>query len=46
LPAAAAGTPRVANRLLRRARDFAEVRAAGRITREVAQESPAHARRG
>jgi len=33
------GTPRVANRLLRRARDFAEVRAAGRITRAVAQES-------
>ena len=33
------GTPRIANRLLRRARDFAEVRAAGRITREVAQES-------
>jgi len=33
------GTPRVANRLLRRARDFAEVRAAGRITREVAQDS-------
>ncbi len=33
------GTPRVANRLLRRARDFAEVRAAGRITREVAQEA-------
>src|ERR1700755_3642357 len=33
------GTPSVANRLLRRARDFAEVRAAGRITREVAQES-------
>jgi len=32
-------TPRVANRLLRRARDFAEVRAAGRITRAVAQES-------
>ena len=30
------GTPRVANRLLRRVRDFAEVRAAGRITREVA----------
>src|SRR6266403_1863114 len=27
------GTPRIANRLLRRARDFAEVRAAGRITR-------------
>src|SRR5271169_4748301 len=33
------GTPRVANRLLRRARDFAEVRAAGRITREVAQDA-------
>src|ERR1700689_518481 len=33
------GTPRVANRLLRRARDFAEVRAAGRITRAVAQEA-------
>jgi Holliday junction DNA helicase RuvB len=30
------GTPRVANRLLRRVRDFAEVRAAGRITPEVA----------
>src|SRR5277367_3586279 len=29
------GTPRVANRLLRRARDFAEVRADGRITRTV-----------
>ena len=33
------GTPRIANRLLRRARDFAEVRAKGLITREVAQES-------
>src|SRR5258708_28314697 len=33
------GTPRLANRLLRRARDFAEVRAAGRITRAVAHES-------
>src|SRR5262250_383779 len=33
------GTPRVANRLLRRARDFAEVRAAGRITRAVAEEA-------
>jgi holliday junction DNA helicase RuvB len=33
------GTPRVANRLLRRARDFAEVRAAGRITQSVAQEA-------
>jgi len=33
------GTPRIANRLLRRARDFAEVRAGGKITRGVAQES-------
>ena len=33
------GTPRIANRLLRRARDFAEVRAAGKITRTVAQEA-------
>jgi len=33
------GTPRVANRLLRRARDFAEVRAAGRITKAVAEEA-------
>ncbi len=32
----ARGTPRVANRLLRRIRDFAQVRADGRITREVA----------
>ncbi len=31
------GTPRIANRLLRRVRDFAQVRADGRITREVAQ---------
>ena len=30
------GTPRIANRLLRRARDFAQVRAAGRIERDVA----------
>jgi Holliday junction DNA helicase RuvB len=30
------GTPRVANRLLRRVRDFAEVKAGGVITREVA----------
>jgi holliday junction DNA helicase RuvB len=30
------GTPRIANRLLRRVRDFAEVRANGKITREVA----------
>jgi holliday junction DNA helicase RuvB len=33
------GTPRVANRLLRRVRDFAEVRAAGRITDAVAGEA-------
>jgi holliday junction DNA helicase RuvB len=31
------GTPRVANRLLRRVRDYAEVRADGRITLDVAQ---------
>jgi Holliday junction DNA helicase RuvB len=31
------GTPRIANRLLRRVRDFAEVRADGRITDEVCQ---------
>jgi Holliday junction DNA helicase RuvB len=30
------GTPRIANRLLRRVRDYAEVRAEGVITREVA----------
>jgi len=30
------GTPRIANRLLRRVRDFAEVKADGRVTREVA----------
>jgi Holliday junction DNA helicase RuvB len=33
----ARGTPRVANRLLRRVRDFAEVEADGVITREVAR---------
>jgi Holliday junction DNA helicase RuvB len=32
----ARGTPRIANRLLRRVRDFAEVRAAGRVDRETA----------
>jgi Holliday junction DNA helicase RuvB len=32
----ARGTPRVANRLLRRVRDYAQVRADGRITEEVA----------
>jgi Holliday junction DNA helicase RuvB len=35
----ARGTPRVANRLLRRARDFAQVRAQGRIDREVVHEA-------
>ena len=30
------GTPRIANRLLRRVRDYAEVKASGQITREVA----------
>jgi Holliday junction DNA helicase RuvB len=29
------GTPRIANRLLRRVRDYAEVRADGRVTREL-----------
>jgi Holliday junction DNA helicase RuvB len=36
LAARSRGTPRVANRLLRRVRDYAQVRADGRITREVA----------
>ncbi len=31
------GTPRIANRLLRRVRDYAEVRADGTVTREVAR---------
>ena len=33
------GTPRVANRLLRRCRDFAEVRAEGKITLDAAREA-------
>jgi Holliday junction DNA helicase RuvB len=33
------GTPRVALRLLRRVRDFAQVRAQGRITRQVAKDA-------
>jgi Holliday junction DNA helicase RuvB len=33
------GTPRIANRLLRRVRDFAQVKAGGRITVEVAQQA-------
>ncbi|WP_431476817.1 hypothetical protein [Massilia eburnea] len=32
----ARGTPRIANRLLRRVRDYAEVKGNGDITREVA----------
>ena len=35
----ARGTPRVANRLLRRVRDYAEVKAKGRITQEIADEA-------
>ena len=35
----ARGTPRIANRLLRRVRDFAQVRAAGRVTRQVARDA-------
>lgn len=33
------GTPRIANRLLRRVRDFAEVRADGRVSAPVAEEA-------
>jgi Holliday junction DNA helicase RuvB len=33
------GTPRIANRLLRRVRDFAQVRADGVITRDVVQDT-------
>ena len=33
------GTPRIANRLLRRVRDFAQVKANGRITRAVADQA-------
>jgi Holliday junction DNA helicase RuvB len=33
------GTPRIANRLLRRVRDYAEVRAEGRISAEVADQA-------
>ncbi len=35
----ARGTPRIANRLLKRVRDYAQVRAAGYITEDVAQEA-------
>ena len=33
------GTPRIANRLLRRVRDYAQVKGKGRITREIAAEA-------
>ncbi|MCK5718325.1 MAG: Holliday junction branch migration DNA helicase RuvB [Thiomargarita sp.] len=33
------GTPRIANRLLRRVRDYAQIRAAGEITLEVAKQA-------
>ncbi|MFQ5558961.1 MAG: Holliday junction branch migration DNA helicase RuvB [Nitrospinota bacterium] len=33
------GTPRIANRLLRRVRDFAEVRGGGKITEEIAKKA-------
>jgi Holliday junction DNA helicase RuvB len=33
------GTPRIAHRLLRRVRDFAQVRAGGRVTRDVARDA-------
>ncbi len=33
------GTPRIANRLIKRARDFAEVKAQGVLTREVARDA-------
>ncbi|MBT8421152.1 MAG: Holliday junction branch migration DNA helicase RuvB [Gammaproteobacteria bacterium] len=33
------GTPRIANRLLRRARDYAEVKASGRISLEIARQA-------
>jgi Holliday junction DNA helicase RuvB len=35
----ARGTPRIANRLLRRVRDFAEVKASGRITPAIARDA-------
>jgi Holliday junction DNA helicase RuvB len=37
IAARARGTARIANRLLRRVRDYADVRAAGEITRDIAQ---------
>jgi holliday junction DNA helicase RuvB len=37
IAARARGTPRIANRLLRRVRDYAQVRADGQVTRDVAR---------
>jgi Holliday junction DNA helicase RuvB len=39
IAARARGTPRVANRLLKRVRDYAEVRGAGRVDADVAREA-------
>jgi len=33
------GTPRIANRLLRRVRDYAEVKAQGRVTKDIAEKA-------
>lgn len=41
LALASRGTPRISNRLLKRVRDFAQVRAGGAITEEVAREAMA-----
>ncbi|MGH7233589.1 MAG: Holliday junction branch migration DNA helicase RuvB [Nitrospiraceae bacterium] len=35
----ARGTPRIVNRLIKRARDYAQIKAEGRITRQVAQDA-------
>ncbi len=35
----ARGTPRIANRLVKRVRDFAQIKAQGRVTRQVAQDA-------
>jgi Holliday junction DNA helicase RuvB len=35
----ARGTPRIVNRLIKRVRDFAQIKAQGRITRQVAQDA-------
>jgi Holliday junction DNA helicase RuvB len=35
----ARGTPRIVNRLIKRIRDYAEIKAGGRITRQVAQDA-------